>query len=153
MKILKYVVLNDINILYKMEEGIKLVDLYSYWITIQFIIYKLFENKVFNWMSPYPATLIGFIVQLYIFYKGRKTLKWSFIAAVFVWKLLMLIYTKYNMKYETILANMLLFCVYLLFIYIRGVDIVKLYSKSIYETEKSKRTLIEFIIFRFKNIY
>ncbi len=129
---------------------VKMVDLYSYWMTAHFLLHKLIRSRV---PSPYPALFIGFFVQLYIFYAGRKTLKWSFIAAVFAWKLSMLLLTKFNMNWNTILANLALLATYLIFIRIRGVSFKNLYTDAIYKTEQSHDTLVDFIRFRLKNIW
>ena len=130
-----------------------MIDLYSYWMTAHFIVHKLFESKIPGWMSPYPALLLVFFVQLYIFYAGRKTLKLSFIASVFVWKLSMLAVTKFNMDWRTIVANSALFTIYLLFISIKGVSFKNLYTNAIYKTEHSHKTLADFVRFRLSNIY
>jgi hypothetical protein len=132
---------------------VKMVDLYSYWMTAHFILYKTLEKYVPTWMSPYPALLLGFFVQLYIFYAGRKTLKLSFIVAVFIWKLSMLLFTKYNLDWQTIIANLALFSIYLGFINIRGVSFKNLYTDAIYKTEHSHKTLADFVRFRLNNIY
>lgn len=129
-----------------------MVDLYSYWMTAHFLLYKAFEQYAPTWMSPYPALLIGFFVQLYIFYAGRKTLKRSFIVAVFIWKLSMLLLTRFNMDWRTIVANSELFTIYLLFISIRGVSFKNLYTNAIYKTEQSQKTLSDFVKFRLSNI-
>jgi hypothetical protein len=132
---------------------VKMVDLYSYWMTAHFILYKLVEGKVPMWMSPYPTLLLGFIAQLYIFYAGRHTLKRSFIAAVFLWKISLLLFTKFNFDLRTILVNVALFCVYLAFIRIRGIEFKTLYTDAIYKTEKSHKTLADFVKFRLNNIW
>ncbi len=130
-----------------------MVDLYSYWMTAYFILYKLVEGKVPTWMSPYPTILLGFIAQLYIFYAGRHTLKLSFIVAVFLWKISLLLFTKFNFDLITILVNVALFCVYLAFIRIRGIEFKTLYTDEIYKTEKSHKTLVDFVKFRLNNIW
>jgi hypothetical protein len=128
----------------------KMVDLYSYWITGHFLLYKLLNWRIF---SPYPALLIGFFIQLYIFYAGRKTLRWQFIAAVFIWKLSMLTFTRFNMDLQTIMANLALFVIYLASIRIRGVSFKYLYTDAIYKTEQSHKTLADFVKFRMSNIF
>lgn len=130
-----------------------MVDLYSYWMTAHFLLYKLLEQYVPKWMSPYPALLLGFFVQLYIFYAGRKTLKLSFIVSVFIWKLSMLLFTKFNMDWRTIVANLLLFSIYFVFIHIRGVSLKNLYTDAIYKTEHSHKTLADFVKFRLNNVW
>jgi hypothetical protein len=132
---------------------VKMVDLYSYWMTAHFLLYKALEQYAPTWLSPYPALLIGFFVQLYIFYAGRKTLKLSFIIAVFIWKLSMLLLTKYNLNSKTIVANLALFAIYLVFINIRGVSLKNLYTDAIYKTEHSHKTLSDFVKFRLTNLY
>ena len=128
----------------------KMVDLYSYWMTSHFLLYKMFDGKIF---SPYPALFIGFFIQLYIFYAGRRTMRWQFIAAVFIWKLSMLAFTPYNMNWQTIVANLALFVVYLATIRIRGVSFKYLYTDAIYKTEQSHKTLVDFVRFRLSNIF
>lgn len=132
---------------------VKMVDLYSYWMTAHFLLYKAFENKIPALLSPYPSLLLGFFVQLYIFYAGRNTLKASFIVAVFIWKLSMLLLTKFNMDWRTIIANLALFGIYLVTIRIRGVSFKNLYTNAIYKTEHSHKTLADFVRFRLSNIY
>jgi hypothetical protein len=132
---------------------VKMVELYSYWMTAHFILFKAFENYAPQWMSPYPALLLGFFIQLYIFYAGRKTIRWQFIAAVFVWKASMLVFTQFNMNWRTIIANLALFGAYLEIIRIRGVDLKYLYTNAIYKTEQSHKTLANFVKFRLNNIY
>lgn len=132
---------------------VKMVDLYSYWMTAHFLLYKMFEGRIPEWLSPYPTIFIGFFVQLYIFYAGRKTLKPSFIAAVFVWKLALLVFTKANWGIKTIVSNLALMAVYLAFIRIRGVNMKYLYTNAIYKTEHSQNTLADFVKFRLNNIW
>jgi hypothetical protein len=131
----------------------KMVDLYSYWMTAHFLLYKALEDKVPAWLSPYPALLIGFFIQLYIFYAGRRTMRWQFIAAVFVWKLSMLAFTRFNMDWQTIMANLALFGIYLASIRIRGVSFKYLYTDAIYKTEQSHKSLADFVRFRMSNIF
>ena len=128
---------------------VKMVDLYSYWITAHFLIYKMFDGRI---ISPYPALLLGFFVQLYIFYMGRNTMRWQFVAVVFIWKLSMLWFTPYNMNWQTILANLTLLGVYLVTIRIRGVSFKYLYTDAIYKMEQSHKTFADFVRFRLSNI-
>ena len=132
---------------------IKMVDLYSYWMTAHFILYKLFENRIPSWMSPFPALFIGFFIQLYIFYRGRNTLKLSFIIAVLIWKLSMLIFTKITFDIKAILFNLLIFGIYLVFISKKGISLKDLYTNAIYKTEHEHKTLTDFVKFRLNNIY
>lgn len=128
----------------------KMIDLYSYWMTAHFLLYKVFKSE---WLSPYPSLLIGFFAQLYIFYVGRNTLKTTFIVSVFIWKLSMLLLTKCNMNWQTILVNLMLFFIYLIVIHIRGVSFKNLYTNEIYRIEHSHKTLADFVRFRMNNIY
>lgn len=121
--------------------------------TAHFLLYKVFEQYAPTWLSPYLTLLIGFFIQLYIFYAGRSTMRWQFIAAVFVWKLSMLLVTKFNMDWRTIMANLALFGIYLASIRIRGVSFKYLYTDAIYKTEQSHKTLADFVRFRMSNIY
>jgi hypothetical protein len=132
---------------------VKMVDLYSYWMTAHFLIYKALSGKIPEWLSPYPTLFLGFFAQLYIFYMGRHTMKWQFILAVFIWKLTILGYTTANWDWRTIVANLALFGAYLAFIGIRGVDFKTLYTDTIYKTEQSQKTLTDFVKFRMNNIF
>lgn len=49
---------------------VKMVDLYSYWMTAHFLIYKALSGKIPEWLSPYPTLFLGFFAQLYIFLHG-----------------------------------------------------------------------------------
>ena len=131
---------------------VKMVDLYSYWMTAHFLVYKAFSDKIPAWLSPYPALFLGFFAQLYIFYVGRHTMKWRFILAVFIWKLTMLMLTRTNWDWRTIVANLALFGAYLAVIHIRGVCFNTLYTDAIYKTEQSQKTLYDFVKFRINNI-
>ena len=131
---------------------VKMIDLYSYWMTAHFILYKAFEGKIPEWLSPYPALFIGFFVQLYIFYMGRKTMKWQFILSVFIWKLSMLMFSRVNWDWRTVIANLALFGAYIAVINIRGVEFKYLYTDAIYKTEQSQKTLSDFVKFRLSNI-
>ena len=131
---------------------VKMIDLYSYWMTAHFILYKAFEGKIPEWLSPYPALFIGFFVQLYIFYMGRKTMKWQFILSVFIWKLSMLMFSRVNWDWRTVIANVALFGAYIAVIHIRGVEFKYLYTDAIYKTEQSQKTLSDFVKFRLSNI-
>ena len=131
---------------------VKMIDLYSYWMTAHFILYKAFEGKIPEWFSPYPALFIGLFVQLYIFYMGRKTMKWQFILSVFIWKLSMLMFSRVNWDWRTVIANLALFGAYIAVIDIRGVEFKYLYTDAIYKTEQSQKTLSDFVKFRLSNI-
>lgn len=132
---------------------IKMVDLYSYWMTTHFILYKSLGKWLPKWISPFPSLFIGFFIQLYIFYAGRNTLKWQIILAVFIWKISMLLFTKANWLFNTIIFNIILLLVYLLFLNLRGISFIRLYNDEIYKTEKEHKTIYDFIKFRINNIY
>lgn len=107
---------------------LKMIELFSFWITVHFVIYALFHKSLPSWTNPTFWLLYGFIIQLVLFIFGRKIMPNWFKINVFVWKLGMLIYGlmyfEYNMSYSAINFNLLLMLLYLLILEVR-------YNKSV----------------------
>lgn len=72
--------------------------LYSYWLTIYFVIYALAylvipHQWVPIWMNPYPTIIIGTVVQALLLVLGSRAMPVYFIAGVAAWKLALIILT------------------------------------------------------------
>ena len=102
----------------KKKRVLKMIELFSFWITFHFIIYALFHKSLPSWTNPTFWLVYGFSVQLVLFILGWKIMPLWFKFNVFVWKFLMLIYGlmffEYNMSYSAINFNLLLMLLYML---------------------------------------
>ena len=109
---------------------LKMIELFSFWITVHFVIYALFHKSLPSWTNPTFWLLYGFIIQLVLFIFGRKIMPNWFKINVFIWKLGMLIYGlmyfEYNMSYSAINFNLLLMLLYLIILEVR-------YNKSVFD--------------------
>ena len=95
-----------------------MIELYSFWITIHFIIFILFQNYVPKWTNPTFSLLYGFGAQLALFVLGWNVMSVWFKLVVFLWKFIMLLlgllYIPYNLTYSAINFNLVLFLIYIL---------------------------------------
>ena len=102
----------------KKKKVLKMIELFSFWITVHFIIYALFHKSLPSWTNPTFWLVYGFSIQLVLFILGWKIMPIWFKLNVFVWKLSMLIYGlmyfEYNMSYSAINFNLLLLLLYML---------------------------------------
>ncbi len=100
--------------------------LYSYWITIYFLIYaclylvlKYYRMSTYlpKWFNPYPTVIIGTVAQLVIFTLGAGTIPGYFVTGVAMWKLCLLaaalILLPADWSLPTFLFNILAIGVYL----------------------------------------
>lgn len=111
--------------------------LYSYWLTIYFIIYALayiISPKLLPlWVNPYPTIIIGTFVQLLIFIYGMKSMPLYFIIGVSIWKLSLLLLTiiilPVDWRLPTITFNIAILGLYFItMIYLYRINPIDLYS-------------------------
>lgn len=115
---------------------LKMIELYSFWITIHFIIFILFQNYVPKWTNPTFSLLYGFGAQLALFVLGWNVMSVWFKLVVFLWKFIMLLlgllYIPYNLTYSAINFNLVLFLIYILVLKLGySTNIVNVYIDSI----------------------
>ena len=107
------------------------LDLYSFWISGFFIIWVLFGSFLPSWMNPFITIYIGTIVQLIIFYFGKRFVpKWLFMEiAIWKWSMFALTMLLFDRNYDlkTINFNLFLFSFYLLIIHLRGYHVFGVY--------------------------
>lgn len=135
---------------------IKVYELYSYWITVYFIIFIILKKYIElpYWISPYPTVIFGSIGQLILTIMSIiKDLPSFFIIGVFIWKLSILHFTlKYiNQDYtpKTLLFNFVIFIIYLIILVKNNTNIFKIYNIII----NDKTYFENFLNKRFKNIF
>lgn len=114
----------------KKRTVLKMIELFSFWITIHFIIYAIFQNILPSWTNPMFWLIYGYSAQLALFILGWNVMPHWFKGGVFIWKTTLLIlglmYFEYNMSYSAINFNLLLLLLYILILEVG-------YNKSIYD--------------------
>lgn len=135
---------------------IKVYELYSYWITIYFIIFIIIRKyiKIPYWTNPYPTIIYGTIGQILLTILSIiNDLPAFFIISIFLWKLSILHYTikyiKADFSLKTLLFNFIIFIIYLIILNKNNTDIYKVYNIIIYD----KSYFDNFLNKRLNNIY
>ena len=136
---------------------LKMIELYSFWITIHFIIFILFQNYVPKWTNPTFSLLYGFGAQLALFVLGWNVMSVWFKLVVFLWKFIMLLlgllYIPYNLTYSAINFNLVLFLIYILVLKLGySTNIVNVYIDSILTIQYHTISTREYILNRLQNI-
>jgi hypothetical protein len=136
---------------------LKMIELYSFWITIHFIIFILFQNYVPKWTNPTFSLLYGFGAQLALFVLGWNVMSVWFKLVVFLWKFIMLLlgllYIPYNLTYSAINFNLVLFLIYILVLKLGySTNIVNVYIDSILTIKYHTISTREYILNRLQNI-
>lgn len=135
---------------------IKVYELYSYWITIYFIVFIIIRKyiKLPYWVNPYPTIIFGTIGQVILTILSIiNDLPALFIICVFLWKLSILHYTlKYinrDFTIKTLLFNITIFITYLIILAKKNTNIFKVYNIII----NDKSYFNNFFNKRLKNIF
>ena len=101
----------------KPKRVLKLFELLSYWITIHFIIFVLFQKYLPSWTNPTFWLIYGLAGQIAEIILGWNIIPKWFNVSVFLWKFVMLLlglmFIPYNMSYSAINFNLLVFLLYL----------------------------------------
>jgi hypothetical protein len=148
--------------------GVRAIDinpkyLYSYWITIHFIIYAVLylalqtSGKPIRWLScfnPYPMIIIGLLVQLLFFILGARAMPIYFILGVAVWKLVLILLTLAILPVDwsscVIMCNLaVLGCYFLYMIWGHGINPIDLYTCIETNPDYYPATASEFLHIRF----
>lgn len=99
------------------------LDLYSFWITVFFVIWLLCNKFLPYWMNPYITIYIGTLVQLLLFYFGRKFVPFWLYVEIAIWKWVMFliayIYFDHHYDLKTVNFNLFLLLLYLCVLYVR----------------------------------
>lgn len=136
--------------------------IYSYWITIYFIIYTclylLFnyydKSGLIKWFNPYPTVIIGTFGQLVMFTLGAGTMPVYFVIGVAIWKLCLLIAAlailPADWSLPTVLFNLLVIGIYMVYlIWWLDVNPFELYSCIASNPAYYPPTLMDFLRVRF----
>lgn len=139
------------------ERVIKMIELFSFWITFNFVIYLLFQNYLPSWTNPTFWLLYGFSAQLALFILGKNIMATWFKLNVFIWKfgilLLALFLIPYDLSYPAINFNLALFLLYLIILKVfYNTDVVNVYIGSILTKKYHKIQPKKFIVNRLRNI-
>ncbi len=136
--------------------------LYSYWITIQFIIYLIaylsVPRKVPTWLNPYPFIIFTIIAQILFFTLSYKVIPVYFLIGVAVWKLLLIGLTLWllpaDWSWPTLAFNTVLFTIYWLYMrYWLGVDLLDFYGCIISYPKYYPSSPLDFIKVRFPYLF
>lgn len=141
----------------KPKRVLKMVELFSFWITFHYIIFLLFQNYLPSWTNPTFWVLYGFSAQLSLFILGRNIMPLWFKASVFIWKfgilMLALMTIPYNMSYSAINFNLSLLLVYIAILhYFYKTDLFDVYLRSILTRKYHNIKPNKFILNRLRNI-
>jgi hypothetical protein len=127
----------------KMYNLYKWYELYSYWVFILVLLYKL---KIIN-INLFPSVLVGLIFVLFhLDFKLRNNIKISneyFYALLFV-HILPLFLIKLTLNLNDIIINLFIFCFYILFVKLTtGNNIYQVYMDLLYSD--SNKTISEIL--------
>ena len=142
--------------------------LYSYWLTIYFIVYAVLYLALQNtskagstglagllkWFNPYPMIIIGTVVQLLFFVIGAPAMPIYFIAGVAVWKLVFILLTIAILPVDwspgVIMCNLaVLGCYFLYMMWGQGINPIDLYTCIETNPDYYPPTASEFMRIRF----
>lgn len=131
--------------------------LYSYWLTIHFLIYAplfiLFPKYVPSWMNPYPTILIGLFGQMAIFIMGSNSMPIYFLVGVGLWKLILMIGTFALLPADwsgaTLAFNIGIIVIYWLYMRYIGIDPIDLYACIVNKRAYYPSTVWDFLKIRF----
>lgn len=132
--------------------------LYSYWLTVYFVIYALAYLVIPNgwvpkWMNPYPTIIIGTVVQAVLFALGSRAMPVYFIAGVAIWKLVLVILTLIILPVDwtpmTVGFNLAVLGCYFIYMFSgHGINPFDLYSCIVGNNEYFPKTINEFLAIR-----
>lgn len=135
--------------------------LYSYWLTVYFVIYALAYLAIPNgwvpkWMNPYPTIIIGTLVQALLFILGSRAMPVYFIAGVAIWKLVLVLLTLVILPVDwspmTVGFNLaVLGCYFLFMFWVHNINPINLYSCIETNPDYYPSTASEFLRVRFKS--
>lgn len=134
----------------------KTYELYSYWITLYFILYLILIKNNINlpeWTNPFPTIICGTFIQLILtIISIRNNLPLYFIIGVIIWKLIILyltiMYIKKDYSIKTVLFNLILLVVYLFVLKLNNQNVFSIYNTII----SDKKYFDNFFENRIKNI-
>ena len=136
--------------------------LYSYWLTIYFIIYAVLYLALqghAGWLSnlnPYPTIIIGSVVQLLLFVIGARAMPIYFIACVAAWKFALILATIIILPVDwspvTSMCNLaVLGCYFGYMFWWHKINPIDLYACIETNPDYYRATLSEFMRIRFGN--
>jgi hypothetical protein len=137
---------------------LKMIELFSFWITFHYFIFLLFQNYLPSWTNPTFWVFYGFFAQVSLFILGRNIMPFWFKVSVFIWKFSILMLTlmtiPYNMSYSAINFNLALFLVYIAILhYLYKTDVIEVYLNGILTRKYHNITINKFIFNRLRNIF
>jgi len=128
---------------------IRFYDMFSWWMFIWFILYELNIVKYEPSFSYIFSIIFNTILTIYfIFTTNVKRINYKVLfIKLFIWFLLdvfpVFILYPFTLNYSTLIVNIIVFCVYLLFMNINIVNILRIYYTSI--TRVNNYTFKEYI--------
>jgi hypothetical protein len=136
---------------------LKIIHLFSFWITFYFIIYLLFRSILPKWTNPFFLLYFVFVIQVGIIILGRNIIPLWLKISIFLWKFIMLligfIILPLNFSLITINFNLLIFLLYLGVLAIYNISIYDVYIGKILINDGHDVTITDFIHKRLNNIY
>lgn len=136
---------------------LKMIELFSFWITFHFFIFLLFQSYLPSWTNPTFWVIYGFSAQLSLFILGRNIMPLWFKVSVFIWKfgilMLALMAIPYNMSYSAINFNLAIFLVYIAILhYFYKTNLLNVYLTGILTRKYHNTTPKKFILNRLHNL-
>lgn len=147
---------NKVNSL-KKKKVLKVIELFSFWITIHFVIYGIFQKILPSWTNPMFWLIYGYSIQIALFILGWNIMPHWFKGSVLVWKSIMLVlglmYFDYNMSFSAVNFNLLLLLLYILILEVGyNKNIYDVYAGVILSKNYHSITPKRFIMNRIRNI-
>ena len=136
---------------------LKIIHLFSFWITFYFIAYLLFRSVLPKWTNPFFLLYFVFVIQVGIIILGRNIIPLWLKIGVFLWKFSMLLIgfmvLPLDFSLITINFNLLVFLVYLGVLASYNISIYDVYIGKILTKYYNNITITDFIYKRLNNIY
>ena len=110
-----------------------ITDYFTTWISVYTIVYIFIKKYIPHWMSPFPNVIFISICQAFIVIIGllnNKSIN-NYIIPI-IGKLIILYlaftYMKIDLSYKTLIFNIMLFILYLIFANNKKLDVYELYN-------------------------
>ena len=127
-----------------------IIDLYSWWATLWFILYILFNTYLPYWINPFPTLFCLFFVQIAITlysYYYTETAK-SILIGFMIWKYIMVIFVPATTNIKTIIFNIFIFLLYMLLLFYTNKNPIHIYKQTLHKRLPKFKNLYNIVLSR-----
>jgi hypothetical protein len=105
-----------------MEDRVKVRYIYCYWLVLWVILYLL---GIFT-ISPWFSIACGILFTI-IFLNSIKNINHNYIIVCLIWHFVLLMLVKCDLSIYTIAVNIIIFCLYLIFLWSSNTSFSQIY--------------------------